>query len=155
MKHWYVVLVTGSRNVGEAARREVQERLCWHHDEARGRDMDLVLIHGACPHPKPGRVSLDSTSGQRRYSVDMVADRFAGDNGWEQRIIMPMSGSDGKPRNERMVAVASLIMLWADAGGNSVAVEAFPPKGRKRSGTRNCIRVAERVGLSVNVTEVE
>jgi len=34
-------------------------------------------------------------------------------------------------------------------------VEAFPPAGRAKSGTRNCMRLAEEAGFDVHVTEVE
>jgi hypothetical protein len=137
---WYVVLVTGSRSMADGA-REVTERMRTHVEVAHGHRQLAVLVHGYCPHP------MRQYGEQRKFSTDALAEQIAN---WDQVISMPMRGHEGKPRNERMVRLCKALQ----AAGHDVVVEAFPPKGRARSGTRNCMRLAREAGLKMNVTEV-
>ncbi len=106
---------------------------------ARHEGVPCCVYHGACPHGASGR------------SVDMLADEFARELGWEVRAFpadwhrggrrQHPDPAAGPERNSVMICAAA----FEKARGLEVEAHGWP--GPKSRGTYDCLRKAKQAGI--------
>lgn len=138
-----ILLVTGSRaypGPWHKIRKDIFDVMLDFSN--RYRDHELILAHGACPHPaRSDGYSVDTLADSLAvgigFGIEAMAVEFAKDGPWP---------GAGPRRNARMVN-------WCAAerdNGAIVEVAGFPhPDKRKRAGTGGTLKLARAAGLEV------